>query len=224
MRLAIEESWKVAMQAEFDKEYFTKILAYLAMEKSAGKIIYPKEEEIFNAFEYCPFNKVKVVLLGQDPYHGPNQAHGLCFSVNSDMKIPPSLVNIYKELQADLGIEKPSHGNLQAWAKQGVLMLNSSLTVEDALPMSHSKIGWETFTDAVIKKVSDAHVGVVFILWGGFARKKKNLINTSKHFVLESAHPSPLSAHNGFWGTRPFSAVNKILGQQHKEVINWLIT
>jgi uracil-DNA glycosylase len=223
MQYTIGDSWKVAMQAELEKEYFIKILAYLAAEKKAGKSIYPKENEIFSAFDYCAFDDVRIVLLGQDPYHGANQAHGLCFSVNKEIKIPPSLVNIFKELVADLHIEKPSHGNLHSWAKQGILMLNSSLTVEDGLPMSHSKIGWETFTDAVIKKVSDVHSGIVFILWGGFARKKKYLIDTAKHHILESAHPSPLSAHNGFWDTKPFSAVNNILQAQNKKPIDWSI-
>jgi uracil-DNA glycosylase len=182
--------------------------------------VYPPGSLIFNAFNLTPFDKLKVVIIGQDPYHGAGQAHGLCFSVPQGIKQPPSLLNIFKELKSDLGIEPPSHGNLEKWAKQGVLLLNASLTVNEGEANSHAQCGWQTFTDAVIKKISDEKSGVVFLLWGNFARAKKSLIDTSKHFVLEAAHPSPLSG-GAFFGSRHFSKTNELLKQQGKEPIDW---
>lgn len=213
MKVSIEESWKTVLKEEFDKPYFEEIVHFLRQEKQLGKVIYPKGPDIFRAFELTPFSKVRVLLLGQDPYHGPNQAHGLCFSVNPGVKIPPSLANIYKELQSDIGLPIPNNGDLSHWAQQGILMLNASLTVEAAKPMSHAHIGWETFTDAVIKKVSDEKRGVVFVLWGKFAQQKEVLIDTRKHTVLKAAHPSPFSAYNGFLGCRHFSKLNSLLDE-----------
>jgi uracil-DNA glycosylase len=213
MKVSIEESWKTVLKEEFDKPYFEEIVHFLRQEKQLGKVIYPKGPDIFRAFDLTPFSKVRVLLLGQDPYHGPNQAHGLCFSVNSGVKIPPSLANIYRELQSDIGLPIPDSGDLTHWAQQGILMLNASLTVEAAKPMSHAHIGWETFTDAVIKKVSDEKNGVVFVLWGKFAQQKEVLIDTRKHTVLKAAHPSPFSAYNGFLGCRHFSKLNSLLDE-----------
>jgi uracil-DNA glycosylase len=219
--IKIASDWQLILQEEITKPYFNNILNFIENEIQNGKTIYPKSEDIFNAFNYCSFENVKVVLLGQDPYHGVGQAHGLCFSVNKGIKIPPSLLNIFKELKSDLGIEISAHGCLTHWANQGILMLNSSLTVQESSPMSHATLGWENFTDAVIKKISDEKDHIVFILWGGFARKKKALINTEKHCVIESAHPSPLSVHNGFWGSKPFSKTDEYLQQVGKDAINW---
>nr|MBP6314814.1 uracil-DNA glycosylase [Chitinophagaceae bacterium] len=213
MKVSIEESWKTVLKEEFDKPYFEEIVHFLRQEKQLGKVIYPKGPDIFRAFDLTPFSKVRVLLLGQDPYHGPNQAHGLCFSVNPGVKIPPSLANIYKELHSDIGLPIPNNGDLSHWAQQGILMLNASLTVEAAKPMSHAHIGWETFTDAVIKKVSDEKRGVVFVLWGKFAQQKEGLIDTHKHTVLKAAHPSPFSAYNGFLGCRHFSKLNSLLDE-----------
>jgi uracil-DNA glycosylase len=221
MNVKIEPGWAKVLKPEFEKPYFEGIVKFLKEEKAAGKIIYPPGPEIFSAFTLTPFDQVKAVLIGQDPYHGAGQAHGLCFSVRKGVTIPPSLVNMYKELKADLDINPPGHGFLQQWAEQGLLMLNASLTVEAGKPMSHSKIGWEQFTDAVIRTISDQKEGVVFLLWGKFAQQKEALIDTSKHFVLKSAHPSPFSATAGFFGSRPFSQTNKLLKQQGKEPINW---
>lgn len=221
MNVQIEPSWKNQLQNEFSKPYFHELAHFLKTEKEAGKIIFPKGSQIFNAFAQTPFEKVKVVILGQDPYHNPGQAHGMCFSVPDGIPPPPSLVNIFKELHADIGLSLPKSGNLTKWAQQGILLLNSSLTVRKNEPMSHSKIGWELFTDAVIQLISDTKEGIVFILWGGFARGKSHLINTHKHFILTSAHPSPLSAHNGFFGCRHFSKTNEILTSQGKQPIDW---
>lgn len=221
MDVQIEPSWKAQMQAEFDKPYFTKIVHFIKQEKKSGKVIYPEGSNIFNAFSQTPFNEVKVVLLGQDPYHGQGQAHGLCFSVQDGVKPPPSLMNIYKELHDDLGKEIPTSGNLLHWAKQGVFMLNAALTVEANTPMSHSKIGWGQFTDAVIKKISDEKQGIIFLLWGRFAQEKEILIDASKHHILKAAHPSPLSAYNGFFGCKHFSKTNILLTQQSKKNILW---
>jgi uracil-DNA glycosylase len=221
MNVKIEPSWAKVLKAEFEKPYFEGIVKFLKEEKAAGKVIYPPGPEIFNAFTLTPFEHVKAVLIGQDPYHGAGQAHGLCFSVRKGVTVPPSLVNMYKELKADLDIDPPGHGFLEQWAEQGLLMLNASLTVEAGKPMSHSKIGWEQFTDAVIRTVSEEKEGIVFLLWGKFAQQKEVLIDTSKHFVLKAAHPSPFSATAGFFGSRPFSQTNKILKQQGKEPINW---
>jgi uracil-DNA glycosylase len=221
MNVKIEPGWGKVLKPEFDKPYFEGIVKFLKEEKAAGKIIYPPGPEIFSAFTLTPFDQVKAVLIGQDPYHGAGQAHGLCFSVRKGVTVPPSLVNMYKELKADLDIDPPGHGFLQQWAEQGLLMLNASLTVEAGKPMSHSKIGWEQFTDAVIRTISEKKEGIVFLLWGKFAQQKEALIDTSKHFVLKAAHPSPFSATAGFFGSRPFSQTNKLLKQQGKEPINW---
>lgn len=224
MSVKIEPSWARVLAAEFEKDYFKGIADFLKAEKAAGKVIYPPGPEIFSAFSLTPFDHVKAVLLGQDPYHGPGQAHGLCFSVRKGVTVPPSLVNMYKELKADLDIDPPGHGFLEQWAQQGLLMLNASLTVEAGKPMSHSKIGWEQFTDAVIRKVSEEKEGVVFLLWGKFAQQKEALIDTDRHFVLKAAHPSPFSATAGFFGSRPFSKTNKLLEQQGKQPIDWRLT
>jgi len=221
MNIHIEQSWKEVLQDEFEKPYFSEIMNFLRKEKQQGKVIYPQEKNIFNAFEQTPFDKLQVLLLGQDPYHGVGQAHGLCFSVQDGFKPPPSLVNIFKELKDDVGKEIPSSGNLIHWAKQGVLMLNASLTVEAGNPMSHRKTGWEHFTDAVIRKVSEKKQGVVFILWGRFAQQKEMLIDKSAHVILKAAHPSPFSAYNGFFGCRHFSTTNMILKGQGKIEIIW---
>ncbi len=216
----IEESWKVALAEEFKKPYFADIKQFITNQKAKGKTVYPPGPLIFNAFNLTSFSRVKVVILGQDPYHGPGQAQGLCFSVPRGIKPPPSLVNIFKELKTDLGINPPDHGNLESWAKQGVLLLNASLTVNAGDANSHAKCGWQTFTDAVIKKISDEKVGIVFLLWGNFARAKKVLINPARHFILEAAHPSPLSG-GAFFGSRHFSKTNELLIQQGKEPIDW---
>lgn len=221
MEVQIEESWKTALFAEFQQPYFAEIVGFLKNEKLAGKTIYPPGKLIFNAFNTTPISNVKVVILGQDPYHNPGQAHGLSFSVPYGVPAPPSLVNIFKEQLTDLGIPIPKHGNLEKWAKQGVLMLNASLTVEINKPMSHSKIGWHLFTDAVIKTISDQKDGVVFMLWGSFAKSKQELIDKTKHLILTAAHPSPLSAHNGFMGCKHFSKANEWLLQKVLTPIDW---
>jgi uracil-DNA glycosylase len=220
MKVNIEESWKHVLQSEFDKPYFEKITEFVKSEINAGKTVYPSGKLIFNAFEKTTFDKLKVVMLGQDPYHGTGQAHGLCFSVQRGIKPPPSLINIYKEIQNDLGITPPNHGCLEKWAEQGVFMLNSILTVRANEAASHSKTGWETFTDAVIRKISETKSGIIFLLWGNFARSKKVLIDTQKHFVLEAAHPSPL-AGNAFLGCKHFSKTNELLEKQGLPPINW---
>ncbi|MEI6410302.1 MAG: uracil-DNA glycosylase [Bacteroidota bacterium] len=218
----IEPSWKAALAAEFEKPYFAEIKAFLVQEKQAGKTIFPPGPLIFNAFEHTPFDRVKVVILGQDPYHNPGEAMGLSFSVPKGVRVPPSLVNIYKEINRDLDLPIPKHGDLTRWADQGVLMLNAMLTVEGGKPASHQKIGWQTFTDAVIKKISDEKTGVVFLLWGKFAQGKKALIDQSKHYVLESAHPSPL-AGNAFQGCGHFSRANALLQTQGLRSIDWQV-
>ena len=222
MDVQIETSWKEVLHNEFTKPYFLEVVTHLKMERTAGKIIYPPGPLIFNAFNQTPFNKVKVVILGQDPYHNPGQAHGLSFSVPNGIKPPPSLMNIYKEIQQDVGIPMPAeYGNLTKWAEQGVLLLNAILTVRANEPASHSKIGWMNFTDAVIKKISDGKKGVVFLLWGKFAQEKQLLIDETKHFVLKAAHPSPFSADKGFFGCKHFSKTNKILAGQEMTPIDW---
>ena len=221
MDVKIEKSWKHVLQPEFDKGYFEELVHFLKTERTAGKIIFPVGSYIFNAFEHTPFENVKVVLLGQDPYHGDGQAHGLSFSVPQGVPFPPSLRNIFKELKSDLNIDPPFSGDLSSWAKQGVLLLNASLTVEKAQAGSHAKCGWQIFTDAVIKKISDAKENVVFILWGNFAKQKVSLIDSSKHCIIISAHPSPLSAHNGFFGSKPFSTTNNFLISKGENPINW---
>ena len=221
MNVQIEESWKQNLKDEFDKIYFQQIVTFLKAEKSAGKIIYPPGPLIFNAFNKTPFSKVEVVLLGQDPYHNKGQAHGLSFSVPDGIPKPPSLINIFKELESDLGIAPPKNGNLERWAIQGVLLLNASLTVRQNEPGSHSKIGWLQFTDSVISKISDNKKGIVFLLWGKFAQEKQSLIDETKHYVLKAAHPSPFSADKGFFGCRHFSKTNDLLVLQHKKPIDW---
>ncbi|MDR3367001.1 MAG: uracil-DNA glycosylase [Prevotellaceae bacterium] len=222
MDVKIEPSWKAALQAEFDKPYFADVVGYVKSEVAAGRTVYPPGKLIFGAFDKTPFNKVKVVILGQDPYHGYGQAHGLCFSVPHGVKPPPSLINIFKEIEDDLGVAPPGHGCLEAWTQQGVFLLNAILTVRANSPTSHSAIGWQTFTDAVIRKISDEKSGVVFLLWGNFARAKRSLIDTGKHHVLEAAHPSPL-ARGGFNGCRHFSKANALLQQQGVAPIDWKI-
>jgi len=221
MEIRIESSWKKILTEEFNKPYFSQIVHHIKTEKLQGKTIYPPGSLIFNAFNSTPFDKVKVVILGQDPYHGPGQAHGLCFSVQKGTPPPPSLVNIFKELNNDIGIEMPGHGNLTHWAEQGVFLLNASLTVRAGEPMSHSKIGWAEFTDSVIKKISELKKNVVFILWGKFAQEKSVLIDVSKHCILKAAHPSPLSAHNGFLGCKHFSKTNEYLMGKGIDPIDW---
>jgi uracil-DNA glycosylase len=223
MTVKLEESWKEALKDEFKKPYFKNVVEHLKTEKEQGKTIYPPGSLIFHAFDATPIDLVKVVILGQDPYHGPKQAHGLSFSVQQGVHPPPSLVNIFKELNEDIGMPIPSHGHLEKWAQQGVLLLNASLTVRAGEPMSHSKIGWHHFTDTVIKTVSEEKDHVVFMLWGKFAQEKIALIDTKKHLVLKAAHPSPLSAHNGFFGCRHFSKANNWLMQHGIDPIDWAL-
>ncbi len=222
MDVKIEPSWKEALKNEFTKPYFLEIVTFLKIEKNNGKTIYPPGPLIFNAFNQTPFDKVKVVILGQDPYHNPGQAHGLSFSVPNGIKPPPSLVNIYKEIQKDVNIAMPTgYGNLTKWAEQGVLLLNAILTVRANEPASHAKNGWMNFTDAVITKISDEKKGVIFLLWGKFAQEKQLLIDETKHFVLKAAHPSPFSADKGFLGCKHFSKTNELLTNQGLTPINW---
>lgn len=221
MDVKIEASWKEVLQAEFSKPYFQQIVLHLKTEKTQGKVIYPPGSLIFNAFNSTPFDNVKVVILGQDPYHGPGQAHGLCFSVPHGVPPPPSLVNIFKELKEDTGVPIPRHGNLAHWAQQGVFLLNASLTVRAGEPMSHSRIGWAVFTDQVIRTISEKKQHVVFLLWGKFAQEKKVLINESNHCILRAAHPSPLSAHAGFFGCRHFSKTNAYLVRHGIDPVDW---
>lgn len=214
-------TWKEVLAFEKSKEYFKEIITFIEAERSRGKIIYPSNANIFHALAATSLDNVRVVIIGQDPYHGPNQAHGLCFSVQEGVPPPPSLQNIFLELKSDLGIQKPAHGCLESWANQGVLLLNAILSVEAGLPGSHSKLGWEQFTDAVIKAVNEYCSGVVFLLWGSFAQKKAELVDASKHFILKAPHPSPLSAHRGFLGCKHFSQANALLKRQGKTEINW---
>lgn len=216
----IDDSWYEVLKDEFEKDYFRLLKEFLVQEKK-NHVVYPPGPQIFNAFNTTPFNEVKVVILGQDPYHGPGQAHGLCFSVSQGVLPPPSLVNIFKEISSDLGLPRPAHGNLTAWAKQGVLLLNATLTVRAHMAGSHQRKGWETFTDAAIKAVSDHLSGVVFLLWGNYAQAKSALIDTSKHHILKSVHPSPLSASRGFLGCRHFSKTDELLLAQGKLPIDW---
>ena len=223
LNVRLEKSWKSALKEEFNKPYFIQLVNHIKTEIEQGKLIYPKGSNIFNAFNKTPLEKVKVVILGQDPYHGPNQAHGLSFSVQKGIQFPPSLQNIFKELQRDTGTPYPSHGDLSSWAQQGVFLLNASLTVRAAEPMSHSQIGWAIFTDAVIRTISKDCPKVVFMLWGKFAQEKQTLIDSSKHLVLKAPHPSPLSAHQGFVGCGHFSACNHFLAKNGIDPINWHI-
>lgn len=215
----IGNDWDEVLKEEFNKSYFLELMNRVNHEYRYN-IVFPLYDNIFNAFRYTPYNKVKVVIIGQDPYHGDNEAHGLSFSVKDDIKRPPSLNNIIKEISTDLGIIKKNN-NLTLWAKQGVMLLNSILTVEKDKPLSHKDYGWQIFTDNVIKKLNDRKDPIIFILWGSFARSKKEFITNKKHFIIESAHPSPLSASRGFLGSKPFSKVNNILKQLNKEEIDW---
>ncbi|MDO6391180.1 uracil-DNA glycosylase [Pontibacter sp. BT731] len=220
MNVKIEESWQNILQEEFEKPYFKNLVSFVKDEYTSQKV-YPPGNQIFSAFQYCPFDKVKVVILGQDPYHGPNQANGLAFSVKDGVRIPPSLVNVFKEIKNDLGKDLPATGNLERWAEQGVLLLNATLTVRAGDAGSHQKKGWEEFTDAVVLKVNDLKTGVVFMLWGAYAQKKGAFIDESKHLVLKAAHPSPFAADRGFFGTQHFSKANEYLKAQGKEPIDW---
>jgi uracil-DNA glycosylase len=220
MTVKIEQSWQNLLKEEFQKEYFIN-LADFVKEEYKTQTIYPKGDDIFKAFDLCPVNSVKVVLLGQDPYHGVGQAHGLCFSVKEGVSIPPSLRNIYKELFDDIGKKIPDTGNIEHWAKTGVLMLNATLTVRAGHAGSHQNKGWETFTDAVIRKISDEKENIVFILWGAYAQKKGKIIDESKHYILKSAHPSPRSAYNGFFGNKHFSKTNLFLKSKGISEIIW---
>ncbi|MGC4409215.1 uracil-DNA glycosylase [Rhizobium rosettiformans] len=217
----LEDSWKAVLGDEFVQPYMRNLKDFLQSEKAAGKQIFPKGAEYFRALDLTPLNNVRVVILGQDPYHGAGQAHGLCFSVQPGVRIPPSLVNIYKELQSDLGIAPARHGFLEHWAQQGVLLLNSVLTVEEARAASHQGKGWEQFTDAVIRAVNEDCEHVVFMLWGSYAQKKAAFVDGSRHLVLKAPHPSPLSAHTGFFGCRHFSQANAYLLSKGRNAIDW---
>lgn len=224
MAIDLEPSWLKVLGSEFDKDYMQKLRAFLQQEKAAGHMVYPRNADIFNAFKHTPFDKVKVVILGQDPYHGEHQAHGLSFSVQKGIAIPRSLINIYKELTTDIpGFVAPKHGNLESWADQGVLLLNATLTVQAHNAGSHQKKGWEIFTDEVIRKLSEERRGLVFILWGSYAQSKIPLIDQSKHHIIKSVHPSPLSVERGFWGSKPFSKANAYLIKEGKTPIDWNI-
>lgn len=216
------ETWKDFIFKEKSKDYYKKIVSFINDDEKKYSI-YPNKRDIFNAFKLTPLNEVKAVILGQDPYHGPGQAHGLSFSVLSGIEKPPSLKNIFKELNNDLGVEVPAHGNLESWAKQGIMLLNTCLTVRDSQPNSHQKIGWNTFTDNAIKVLNDRINPIVFILWGANAKSKKPLISNERHLILESVHPSPLSAHNGFFGSKPFSKTNQFLIDNNIKPIDWKI-
>ncbi|MDR1337658.1 MAG: uracil-DNA glycosylase [Rickettsiales bacterium] len=220
MDVKIEESWKNVLASEFEKEYFKNVTDFVRGEYLAGKRVYPAPKNIFNAFNLCPLDKVKVVIIGQDPYHEPGQAHGLCFSVPDGIQIPPSLVNIYKEIEADLGRKSATNGDLSAWAQQGVLLLNSTLTVQAHAAASHAGRGWEQFTDAVIRALSRRE-NIVYMLWGSYAQRKAEFVNPADNLVLKSVHPSPLSAHRGFFGNRHFSRANEYLATHGQNPINW---
>lgn len=217
---SLEKSWKKELSEEFEKSYIESLSSFVKNQYKS-KTIYPEEESIFSAFEECLFDKVKVVIIGQDPYHGVNQANGLCFSVSEGVKHPPSLVNIFKERKTDLGILYPKSGDLTAWSRQGVLLLNATLTVESHISGSHQNKGWETFTDAVIKLISEKKENVVFVLWGGYAQKKGKVIDSTKHQIIKSAHPSPLSVYRGFWDSKPFSKVNQYLKECGLPEVDW---
>ena len=224
MDVQIHPSWKNILKDEFDKDYFAELVYFLKTEKQLGRLIYPPGTLIFNAFNQTPFNKVKIVILGQDPYHGAGQAHGLSFSVPNGINPPPSLVNIFKEMEKDLGLKMPvGYGNLTSWANKGVLLLKAALTVRAGEPFSHAKMGWAIFTDAVIQKISDLKEHIVFILWGKFAQEKQILIDETKHFILKAAHPSPFSADKGFFGCRHFSKANELLAKNGIEPVDWTL-
>ncbi len=220
MEVQIRPCWKEILTVEFSKDYFINLVNFVKQEYTT-KQIFPPGKYIFNAFEYCSFEDLKVVILGQDPYHGPGQAHGLCFSVNDGIAKPPSLVNIFKEIKDDLGTPVPQSGNIERWAKQGILLLNATLTVRANQAGSHQNKGWEIFTDAVVKRISDEKEGIVFLLWGAYAQRKGALIDQQKHFILKSAHPSPLSAYQGFFGNKHFSQTNDYLANKGKTPIIW---
>lgn len=220
MNVKIDESWKVLLQEEFEKPYFQQLTDFVKQEYKTH-VVYPEGKNIFNAFNLCPFSNVKVVIIGQDPYHEPNQAHGLCFSVQDGVQFPPSLQNIFKEISTDIGTPVPESGNLERWAKQGVFLLNSILTVRAHEAASHAGKGWETFTDKVIDVISKNADHVVFLLWGSYAKNKGKVIDTSKHLILSTVHPSPLSVYRGFWGCKHFSKANEWLSQHGKTPINW---
>lgn len=219
-QVKIHPSWQEVLKDEFEKEYFEKLTQFVKQEYKTAKI-YPEGKNIFRAFELCPFDKVKVVILGQDPYHGPKQANGLCFSVGDDISLPPSLQNIYKEIENDIGVKMPDTGNLDNWSRQGVLLLNATLTVRVNKPGSHQHQGWEEFTDAVIKVVSEKKEHTVFILWGKYAQEKGKVIDEQKHFILKAPHPSPFSAHSGFFGCKHFSKTNEYLKSVGEKTIDW---
>lgn len=221
MVVNLHESWKAPLQVEFDSVYMAKLRAFLLAEKVAGKTIYPKGSQWFAAMNLTPLDQVRVVILGQDPYHGEGQAHGLCFSVQREVRPPPSLVNIFKEMKTDLAVDLPKHGNLQHWADQGVLLLNSVLTVEMGKAASHQGQGWEQFTDQIVRLVNDRAQACVFILWGAYAQRKAAFVDETRHLVLRSAHPSPLSAHHGFFGSEPFSKTNAFLLRHGLTAIDW---
>ncbi len=220
MDVKIEASWKDKLEGEFQKKYFQELVAFVKAEYTNARV-FPRGQQIFNAFDYCSFDNLKVVIIGQDPYHGEGQANGLCFSVNDGVKIPPSLINIFKEIEDDLGKKPPQTGNLERWARQGVLLLNATLTVRANSPGSHQHKGWEEFTDAVIRLVSDEKQGIVFLLWGSYAQAKGQIIDSSRHKVLSSAHPSPFAANKGFFGNKHFSQANDYLVKNGKTPIDW---
>jgi uracil-DNA glycosylase len=224
MDVKIHPSWKAVLKSEFEKSYFEQLITFIKTETILGKTIYPPGPLIFNAFNSTPFDQVSVVIIGQDPYHGAGQANGLSFSVKKGMKHPPSLVNIFKELEKDIGIKVPvNNGDLSNWAAQGVLLLNAALTVRAGEPFSHAKFGWADFTDAVIQKISDEKSGIIFLLWGKFAQEKQALIDETNHYVLKAAHPSPFSADKGFFGCKHFSKTNEILIKNGKAPIDWMV-
>jgi uracil-DNA glycosylase len=216
----LEPSWKAALSEEFDKPYFKELSTFVRDEYTTG-IIYPNPKDVFRAFDLCPFDTVRVVIIGQDPYHGPKQANGLCFAVHEGIALPPSLKNIFKEIESDLGVKPEPNGDLSRWAKQGVLLLNATLTVRAAVPGSHQKKGWELFTDAAIQKLSDERKHLVFLLWGNYAKQKGAVIDRTKHLVLEAAHPSPFSVQNGFFGCKHFSKANEYLKKNGEGEVDW---
>lgn len=222
--IELESSWRKRLQADLDSEYMAQLRDFLREQKALGKTVYPAADKTFAALNAAPFDSVKVVILGQDPYHGPGQAHGLCFSVMRDIQVPPSLRNIYKELASDVNFVPPTHGCLIEWARQGVLLLNSVLTVEESLAASHKGKGWERFTDSIVNHLNDEAESIVFILWGNYAQKKGAMIDRERHLVLQSAHPSPLSASRGFYGNHHFSKSNEYLQEQNKVAIDWQIS
>ena len=219
--VVLEESWKERLGEELSRDYMRKLKTFLLKQIKAGKSIYPKGREYFRALDLTPFDQVKIVILGQDPYHGPGQAHGLCFSVRPEVPPPPSLVNMYKELQSDLDIPPANHGFLEHWARQGVLLLNSVLTVEHKRAASHREQGWEQFTDRIVAELNEKREHLVFVLWGSYAQEKGEFIDQQRHMVIKSAHPSPLSAHRGFFGSRPFSRANRYLVAHGMDPVNW---